>query len=125
MTTLPQPVSSGVYAFETLIPEATPAGQRRPIIFAPTSTLDDLALQMTTLDPGKGPHAPHQHADEELVFIKEGTLEITINGKVQLAGPGSVVFVAPNDLHGWTNAGSTRAHYFVMRWSTAKTGKNG
>lgn len=124
MTTHPEPVSSGVFAFEALIAEPTPAGERRPIIFAPTSTLDDLALQMTTLDPGKGPHAPHQHPDEELVFIKEGTLEININGKIRLAGPGSVVFVAPNDLHGWTNAGTTRAHYFVMRWSTARTGES-
>jgi quercetin dioxygenase-like cupin family protein len=114
-------IPSAVYRFDELKAEDTPAGQRRKIIFSQTATLDALALQMTSLDPGKSPHPPHQHPDEEMVMIKEGTLQITINGKTEHAGPGSVIFVAPNDLHGWTNVGQSRAHYFVMRWTTAKT----
>jgi quercetin dioxygenase-like cupin family protein len=47
-------------------------------------------------------------------MIREGTLEITIEGKVTIAGPGSVVYAASNDMHGWKNVGTTPAHYFVI-----------
>jgi XRE family transcriptional regulator, regulator of sulfur utilization len=116
---------SKVYDFEQMLAETTPMGERRRIFFAPTATLDQFVLQMSTLAPGQSPHAPHQHPDEEMILIKDGTLEISLNGKLQRVGPGSVVFVAPNDMHGWTNVGETRANYFVLRWWTGKTGKEG
>jgi quercetin dioxygenase-like cupin family protein len=49
-----------------------------------------------------------------MIMIREGTLEITIEGKVTSAGPGSVVYAASNDLHGWRNIGTTKAQYFVI-----------
>jgi quercetin dioxygenase-like cupin family protein len=41
-------------------------------------------------------------------------MEVTIEGKTEKLGPGSVVYVASNEEHGWRNAGATRAHYFVL-----------
>ena len=63
---------------------------------------------------GVGPHAPHHHAHEEMIFIREGTLEVTISGKSEKLGPGSVAYVASNEEHGWRNVGTTTAHYFVL-----------
>src|SRR4051812_26168465 len=113
---------SKVFDYSQILAEPTPVGERRKFFASPTATLDEFGVHMTTLDPGQTPHPPHKHADEEMILIREGTLEITINEKVQRVGPGSVVFVAPNDLHGWKNVGQTRANYFVLRWATAKTG---
>ena len=42
----------------------------------PTATLDELEIHITTLNKGETPHAPHQHPDEELVIVKEGTVEV-------------------------------------------------
>lgn len=120
-----EPVSllpSNVYDFAQMLAEPTPMGERRRYFFSPTATLDQFVVQMSSLDPGKSPHPPHQHPDEEMIMIKEGTLEISLNGKLQRVGPGSLVFVASNDLHGWTNVGTQRANYWVLRWWTAKTG---
>ena len=36
---------------------------------------------------------------------------------------GSIIFLAPNDLHGWKNVGTTNASYAIITWKTAKTGK--
>jgi quercetin dioxygenase-like cupin family protein len=116
-----QILPSTVFPFEQLRIDPTPVGERRRFFWAPTATLDDFVVQMTTLNPGGSPHPPHKHPDEEMILIKDGTLEITINQTVQRIGPGSIVFVGPNDLHGWTNVGETRANYFVLRWTTAKT----
>ena len=71
-------------------------------------------LHETELAPGAAPHAAHRHEHEEIVMVREGTLEITIEGKVTIAGPGSVAYAASNDLHGWKNVGATKAHYFVI-----------
>lgn len=113
---------STVFDFAQMKAEATPIGERRPFFWSPTATLDQFVVHMSTLDPGQSPHPPHQHPDEEMIFIKDGTMEITINDKVQRVGAGSVVFVGPNDMHGWKNVGNSRANYWVLRWWTAKTG---
>jgi quercetin dioxygenase-like cupin family protein len=49
-----------------------------------------------------------------MIFIREGTLEVTISGKSDKLGPGSVAYVASNEEHGWRNVGTTTAHYFVL-----------
>jgi uncharacterized cupin superfamily protein len=41
------------------------------------------------LRPGQASHAPHRHPQEELIIVKEGQLEISINGAKQRAGTGS------------------------------------
>ena len=65
--------------------------------------------------------APHRHADEEILILKEGKLEVTINGAAQTVGAGSIVFIASNDEHGWRNVGDVPATYYVVRVVTEKT----
>jgi quercetin dioxygenase-like cupin family protein len=84
----------------------------------PTATLDELEMHVTHLPPGKSPHPPHTHAEEELVIIKEGTLEAMQSGKTRRMGPGSVIFQASNQLHGVRNVGETPAIYYVVRWTS-------
>ncbi len=74
----------------------------------------EIEVHETELAPGLAPHAPHHHAHEEMIFIREGTLEVTISGKSSKLGPGSVAFVASNEEHGWRNVSDTRAKYFVL-----------
>jgi len=71
-------------------------------------------LHETALAAGQMPHAAHHHVHEEMLLIREGTLEVTVKGRTERLGPGSVVYIASNDEHGWTNVGSTQAKYFVL-----------
>lgn len=71
-------------------------------------------LHITTLQPGEMPHPPHRHVHEELMMIQKGILEFTISGQSSRVGPGSVVFVHSQDLHGLKNVGSEPAQYFVL-----------
>lgn len=66
------------------------------------------------LAPHSRPHLPHRHRYEEMVFVTEGTLEFTINGKTTRAGEGSVLLAGSNDEHGIFNPESTHAKYFVL-----------
>jgi quercetin dioxygenase-like cupin family protein len=84
----------------------------------PTATLDELEMHVTVLPPGKAPHPPHTHPEEELLIIKEGTLEAMQSGKTRRLGPGAVIFQASNQLHGVRNVGDRPAIYYVVRWTS-------
>jgi quercetin dioxygenase-like cupin family protein len=49
-----------------------------------------------------------------MLMLETGQLEVTMNGETKRLTPGSVVFVASNDLHGWKNPGTEHARYFVI-----------
>ncbi len=93
-------------------------GRSRQVLRAPTATLDELELHVTTLPPGQSPHPPHKHPDEEIVIIKEGTVEATVNGQTRRLGPGSVIFQASNEMHGLRNVGDVPAVYHVIKWNS-------
>ena len=112
---LPGKLASTVFDWEKLAPKATKTGERREVVNSPTVTCASFECHVTTLKPGEVPHAPHQHPDEERVIVKEGQMEVTINGVVQQAGPGSILFYGANDEHGMKNVGATMATYHVVR----------
>jgi mannose-6-phosphate isomerase-like protein (cupin superfamily) len=105
---------SAVYPFEKL-PVRTPNGaQIRDVLKGKLATGESLEVHETTLPPGGAPHPPHHHVHSEMWLIREGTVELTINGKSSQFGPGSVGFVHSNDEHGIKNVGTTPATYFVV-----------
>jgi quercetin dioxygenase-like cupin family protein len=96
----------------------TDVGSVRNIVRQPTATLDELEMHVTTLRPGIASHEPHRHPNEEIVIIREGTVEVLIDGTWKRVGPGSVVFNASNSLHGLRNVGTTPAVYHVINWTS-------
>jgi quercetin dioxygenase-like cupin family protein len=118
---LPGKLGSTVLDWAALPVKATKTGERRELVNSPTCTCANLEGHVTTLRTGEVPHAPHHHPDEELVIVKEGQMEVTINGVSTRAGPGSIVFYASNDQHGMKNVGTTMASYHVIRFVTAAT----
>lgn len=108
-------LGSQVFDWSKLPATPTKVGEVRPYFDAATRTLARLESHVTTLNPGEISHAAHAHADEELIFVREGRLEATVNGVPQIAGAGSVFFFASNDLHGLRNPGPERTSYHVVR----------
>ena len=109
---------STVFEWAGLEAKPTPIGMRRDVMRAPTPTLDELEIHITTLNVGQVSHPPHQHPEEELLIVRDGTVETLQNGKASRLGPGSIIFHSANDLHNIRNAGSTPATYHVIQWKT-------
>ena len=109
-------MQSSVFDWNSFEAKPTKVGARREVFDTPTATLDQLECHITTINPGEAPHAPHQHADEELIIVKEGTIEAMQNGVTKVAGSGSIIFEASNQLHGLRNVGKTPATYYVVKW---------
>lgn len=116
-------MGSKVFDFNSIPARPTPYGSVRSFFSAPTATLENLELHVTTLNPGHAPHPPHRHPNEEMLILQHGTVEVLSNGEWKSAGPGSVVFNASNQLHGVRNRGSVPAVYHVLNWKTAATPK--
>ena len=68
------------------------------------------------LDPGKTPHPPHVHPEEEVMVIEQGTGEIEVDGQVTKVGPGSVMYTTPNVPHGIVNTGATPIVFYFIKW---------
>ena len=120
---IPGKLPSTVFNWDTLVVQPTKVGSRRDIVNSPTVTCTNFECHVTTLNPGEVPHASHRHPDEEIVVVKEGVMEVTINGVTNRGGPGSIFFYASNDEHGMKNVGGTTATYHVIRIVTAATPK--
>jgi len=115
--TQPRPVMrSRVFAWTSLKPEPTKAGERREVFDAPTATLQRFASHVTTLEPGQALHPAHKHPEEELMIVKEGTVEAVLNGQATRVDAGGFIFCASNEMHGLRNVGTTRATYYVVKW---------
>ena len=109
---------SSVFQWKDIPVEQRPTGERRQVFDAPTVTLDRLECHITTVEPGQGLHAAHKHPEEELMIVKEGTIESVQNGRTNLVEAGGIIFEGSNEMHGVRNAGTNRATYYVFKWFT-------
>jgi XRE family transcriptional regulator, regulator of sulfur utilization len=99
----------------------TAVGAVRQVVRAPTATLVELEMHITTLNAGQTSHPPHQHPNEELIIVREGTVEALVNGEWKRLGPGSIIFQATNQPHAIRNAGDGPTTYHVINWKSAST----
>lgn len=120
-TAAPGRLGSAVFDWEKLSVKTTRTGERREVVDSPTATLANFECHVTTLRAGEAAHAPHRHPDEEIILVKEGLLEVTVNGQSRRVGAGSILFHASGDEHGMKNIGDQAATYYVIRVVTEAT----
>lgn len=113
-----RPVVSDVYSWKKLPVEKRPTSERRQILEGTGAVFSHLEIHATSIAPGQAAHASHKHADEEMILVKEGSVKFTINHKSQILGPGSVAIAMPGDEHLAENAGTTKATYYVLKYTS-------
>ena len=108
------PLPSTMYPYDKLPVQTSNDAQFRAVLKGKLATGESLEVHETTLPLSGAPHPPHHHTHSEMWLIREGTVELTVNGKNYQLGPGSVGFVHSNDEHGIRNVGAIPATYFVV-----------
>ena len=111
---------SKAYRFDDLPVKTNGKNRSWAVLDGATHSGFHVDMHMTELAPGEAPHPPHHHAHEEMIMVKEGTVEVTISGKSTTIGPGSTAYVASNEEHGWRNVGATPSLYFVVAFGREK-----
>ena len=93
-----------------------PFGDLRVYFDGSTDQLKSLVAGSLKLRAGMTPHEPHQHPEEEIMLITEGSGEISINGKISKCAAGSMMYCAGGQLHGIVNTGKTPLTFFYFKW---------
>jgi mannose-6-phosphate isomerase-like protein (cupin superfamily) len=73
-----------------------------------------LEVHETTQEVG-APHEPEEtHLHSEVWLVREGSIDLTINGKVHRLNAGDMGICVAGDKHYLQNSGNTPATYFVV-----------
>jgi quercetin dioxygenase-like cupin family protein len=110
----PTALPSRIFPYDQLPVRVNGQNRSRAVLNGKTHSGYGIEMHETELAPGLAPHPPHKHVHEELLIVREGTMEVTILANTATLGPGSVAYIASNEEHGWRNVGSTTARYFVV-----------
>jgi (S)-ureidoglycine aminohydrolase len=94
----------------------TEVGGRRDFFNRPTANCTKHEMHVTTLNEGLPSHAPHEHAEEEIILLLKGNATMNVAGKDYPMSPGDFVFAASHDFHGIRNSGKGQCEYFAFQW---------
>jgi len=117
------PLMSAVFEWRALQAVPIPNGERRQVLDGPTATVDLLHVHVTTLAVGKASGEAVRHPQEEVLIVKEGEVEVSLDGTTQKVGPGSILFFAAGAVTRLRNVGTMPATYYVIYYKTPKTPK--
>lgn len=91
-------------------------GEVRVYFDGPTDQLKAMTAGSLMLKPGMEPHPPHQHSEEEIMVITEGSGDVIVDGKTTRVGPGSMMYCAGNKVHGIKNSGKAPLLFYYFKW---------
>ena len=110
-----QIIPSTMFPFDKMPVQTSDQGEVRPVLKGKLATGESVEVHQTTLLPGATLHLPHRHLHSEMCLIREGTVEVTVNGNSTRMGSGSVGFFHSNDEHAIKNLGTTPATYYIVK----------
>src|SRR3954447_13682599 len=102
------------YIYKDLPVVTNGKNKQRRLFTGKTHTGFKLESHQSDIAPGEVNHPPHQHLREEMMLVREGTMELTISGKPMRLGPGDVGYIGSNEIHNAKNVGTVRAQYFIV-----------
>ena len=118
------PMTSTAIEWNSLETKTNATGSSRKFFEGPTANLEVLECHASTLNPGATNHPILKRPNDEVIIVKEGTIEVFVGDKWVRVGPGSVVFNAANAPQAMRNVGDGPATYHVIMFRPASMPKS-
>ncbi|MRI00594.1 cupin domain-containing protein [Kriegella sp. EG-1] len=116
-----EPVKSGVYKWDDYPVKFGKLRESRSIMEGTSPHFEYLEMHATTKFPGAEPSTAHANAEyEECIIVKEGKMEVTIEGISTILEAGGVILLMPQQMHFLANVGDTNLTYTVMKYKSKK-----
>jgi (S)-ureidoglycine aminohydrolase len=112
------PIKSDCYSWKNSVVEKTATGVKRSIVMGSATDFEFMEISAITLEKGKAEEKTSHPDFEEMIIVKEGRLNIIINGDDKIAGRGSVAIVMPEMEHRYVNAADGETTFYVLRYKS-------
>ena len=109
-----EPLKSEIYNLDNLKVEKSQGREYIPVFEGTTSNGQHMTMHESGVAPGGVVHEMYSHPGDELFLVREGTLEIEMEGKRSQVGPGGVAYVASNTRYAVRNSSNKWTRYFVF-----------
>ena len=97
-----------------------------PLFHRPTPVVADLSCHYSVLAPGRTPHPPHAHVEEEILLVLDGQAEILLADSPDDPAPrvvpmtrGQFSYYPAWQHHTLRNASQSDVTYLMFKWSDA------
>ena len=114
-------LTSQIFEWSSLTPTPIPNGERRMVVDGSTPTIDLLHVHVTSLAVGQVSGEAVRHPRDEVLIVKEGDVEVSLDGTTKVVGPGAILVFMSGAVTRLKNVGSRPATYYVTYWETSKT----
>ncbi len=116
-------VTTAIYPIALPVEDPRQQWQGFEVLCGPTTIFAEMSSHASVLMPGHVPHAPHAHAEEEVIIPLYGEPEVVIaNGpddphpRIERVEPGSVAYYPGGQYHTIRAAGPRAAAYLIFKW---------
>ena len=107
-------LKSAIYNLKDLKVEKSKDRDYIPVFEGSTSNGQHMTLHESAVGPGGVIHAMYTHPGDEMFLVREGTLEVEMEGKRSQVGPGGIAYVASNTPYAIRNTSNEWTRYFVF-----------
>ncbi|MGC1869996.1 MAG: cupin domain-containing protein [Acidobacteriaceae bacterium] len=109
-----QHLPSAIYNLKDLKVEKSEGREYIPVFEGNASSGQHMTMHESGVAPGGVVHEMYSHPGDELFLVREGMLEVEMEGKRSQVGPGGVAYVASNTPYAVRNTGKEWTRYFVF-----------
>lgn len=109
-----QLLKSGIYQLKDLKVDHGKGHDYIPVFAGTTSTGQHMTLHESAIAPGHVVHGNYRHPGDEMFLVREGTLEVEIEGKRSEVAPGGIAYIASNTQYAIRNSSNGWTRYFVF-----------
>jgi quercetin dioxygenase-like cupin family protein len=120
------PLTSQIHALRLPLEQDPATGWKpHPLFRGSTAAVADMGCHVSILDPGREPHPPHRHDEEEILLVLDGEAELVVESTTsqegyarQRAERGTFAYYPAHFAHTLHNTGGAPVTYVMFKWTT-------